>query len=111
MKAIITADAVNAFPDYLIPFHVYTNASDYQLGAAILQNQKPLAYYSKKLTPAQKNYTTTEKELLAIVMTLTTYQKLLYGSKVYLYTDHKNLTFKTFSVQPGFLKWRNPLWG
>ena len=105
MKAIITADAMNAFPDYSIPFHVYTDASDFQLGAAILQNHKPLAYYSKKLTPAQKNYTTTEKELLAIVMTLTTYRKLLYGSKIYLYTDHKNLTFKTFSVQR-ILRWR-----
>ena len=60
MKAIITADAMNAFPDYLIPFHVYTDASDFQLGAAILQNKKPLAYYSKKLTPAQRNYTTTD---------------------------------------------------
>ena len=101
MKAIITADAMNAFPDYSIPFHVYTNTSNFQLlGAAILQNKKPLAYYSKKLTPAQKNYTTTEKELLAIVMTLPTYRKMLYGSKIYyLYTDHKNLTFKTFSVQ------------
>ena len=105
MKAIITADAMNAFPDYSIPFHVYTDASDFQLGAAILQKGKLLAYDSKKLTPAQKNYTTTKKELLAIVMTLTTYRKLLYGSKIYLYTDHKNLTFKTFSVQR-ILCWR-----
>ena len=69
MKAIITADAMNAFPDYSIPpSHVYTDASSFQLGAAILQKGKPLAYYSKKLTPAQRNYTTTEKELLAIGM-------------------------------------------
>ena len=95
MKAIITANVMNAFPDYSLPFHVYTDASDFQLR----QNHKPLAYYSKKLTPAQKKYTTTKKELLAIVMTLITYQKLLYGSKIYLYTDHKNLTFKNFSVQ------------
>ena len=99
MKAINTVDAMNAFPDYSIPFHVYTDASDFQLGAAILQNGKPLAYYSKKLTPVQRNYTTTGKELLAIVMTLTTYRKLLHGSKIFLYTNHKNLTFKTFSVQ------------
>ena len=48
----------------------------------------------------QRNYTTTKKEeLLATVMTLTTYQKLLMGTKIYIYTDHKNLTFKTFSLR------------
>ena len=106
MKAIITADAMNAFPDYSIPFQVYTNTSDFQLGAAIIQRQKLIAYYSKKLTPAQKNYTTTEKELLAIVTTLKNYyQKMLLGSKIIVYTDHKNLTFRTFSVQR-ILCWR-----
>ena len=54
MKAIMTADAMNAFPDYTIPFQVYTDASDFQLGAAIIQHKKPIvAYYSKKLTAAQ----------------------------------------------------------
>ena len=106
MKAIITVDAIDAYPDYSIPFHVYTDASDFQLCAAILQNNKPLvAYYSKKITPAQKNYITMEKELLAIVMTLTTYCKLLMGSKVYIYADDKNLTFKTSLVQC-ILHWR-----
>ena len=71
MKAIITADAMNEFPNYSLPFEFYTDASDFQLGAAIIQQAKPIAYYSKKLTPAQKNYTTTEKELLAIISTLT----------------------------------------
>ena len=99
MKAIITADVMNAFPYYSIPFQIYTDASDFQLGAAIIQRQKPIAYYSKKLTPAQQNYTTTDKELLAIVMTLTSYCKMLMGSKIIVYTDHKNLTFKTFSIQ------------
>ena len=69
MKAIIVADAINAFPDYSIPFYFYTDASYLQLGDAIIQRDKPIAYYSKKLTPAQKNYTTTEKELLACVQT------------------------------------------
>ena len=59
MKSIIVADAINAFPDYSITFHVYKDASDFQLGAVIIQRDKPIAYYSKKLSPAQQNYTTT----------------------------------------------------
>ena len=105
MKAIIVADAINAFPDYYIPFHVRTDASDLQLGAAIIKRDKPIAYYSKKLTPAQQNYTTTEKELLACVQMFKEYNKILTGAHIILYTDHKNLTFKTFLVQR-ILRWR-----
>ena len=47
MKAILCADALNAYPDYSIPFHIYTDASDYQLGSAIIQNKRPIAYYMK----------------------------------------------------------------
>ena len=44
MKAIIFAYAINAFPDYSITFHVYTDASDLQLGSAIIQRDKPIDY-------------------------------------------------------------------
>lgn len=105
MKAIIAADAINTFPDHNKPYHIYTDASDLQLGAAIIQNGKPIAYFSKKLSTAQQNYNTTEKELLAIVLTLREYQKLLVGAELHIYTDHKNLTFKTFSI-PRIRRWR-----
>ena len=49
------------------PFEIHTDASDYQLGAVISKNNKPIAFYSNKLNPAQTRYTTTEKEFLAIV--------------------------------------------
>ena len=52
------------YPDWSKPFDVHTDASDYQLGVAIAQNKKPIAFFSRKLNSAQKNYTTTEKELL-----------------------------------------------
>ena len=70
MKALMAADCINKYPDYTKTFHIYTNASDYQLGTTIIQDRAPIAYYGKKLIDAQRTYTTTEKYLLAIVMCL-----------------------------------------
>lgn len=79
MKAIIASDCINAYPDYNKHFHIYTDASDYQLGTAIIQERRPIAYWSKTLTSTQHNYTTTKKELLAIVLFLKEYR----GSQIY----------------------------
>ena len=99
MKAIVANNCINTYPDYNKPFDIYTDASDYQVGAAIIQDGKPVAYFSKKLTQSQLSYSTTEKELLAIVLCLKEYRKILYDSVINVFTDHKNLTFKTLSVQ------------
>ena len=68
LNAIIATDCINTYPDYSKPFHIYTDASAYQVGAAIIQEGMPVAYFSRKLSPAQMNYSTTKKELLAIVL-------------------------------------------
>ena len=99
MKAIIALDCINTYPDYDLLFEIYTDASDYQVGAAIIYNGKPVAYFSRKLTQSQLSYSTTEKELLAIVLCLKEYRKILYGGDINVYTNQKNLTFKTLSVQ------------
>ena len=99
MKALMASECINKYPVYTKPFHIYTEASDYQLGAAIIQDGEPIAYWSRKLTDTQRNYTTTETELLAIVMCLKEYQKILQGGVVHVYTNHKNLMFNTLSVQ------------
>ena len=99
MKAIVASDCINTYPDYNKPFDIYTNASNDQVGAVIIQDGKPVAYFSKKQTQFQLSYFTTEKELLAIVLCLKEYQKILYSSIINVFTNHKNLTFKTLSVQ------------
>ena len=64
------------------------------MGAIISQNGRPVAYWSKKLSSTQKKYPTTDQELLAIVECLKQYKTMLFGQRITVWTDHKNLTFK-----------------
>ena len=96
MKAIIAADTILYYPDHNLPFQLYTNASNYQLGGVIMimQNHHPVAHYPKKLSPAQKNYKIMEKEILTIVVVCKAFcSTMLLGSNFFIYTDPKNLTF------------------
>jgi hypothetical protein len=90
MKAVLASDCLHTYADLDKPFTIVCDASDYQLGSCIMQDGKPIAYWSKSLTAAQNNYVTTEKELLAIVLTLKEYRSMLLGGTLNIYTDHLN---------------------
>jgi len=94
-----------AYPDFSKPFVIHTDASHHQLGAVISQDEKPIAFYSRKLNPAQSRYTTTERELLSIVETLKEFRQILLGQRIIVHTDHKNLVCKTFNTER-VMRWR-----
>jgi RNase H-like domain found in reverse transcriptase/Integrase zinc binding domain/Reverse transcriptase (RNA-dependent DNA polymerase) len=104
-KQIVSQEVMLAFPDFNLPFEIHTDASKLQLGAVISQNKKLIAFFSRKLTPAQTSYTTTEHELLAIVETLKEFRNILLGHHIKVYTDHQNLTYTNFNTDC-VMRWR-----
>ncbi len=91
VKATIPKDVVLAYPDYSKVFEIYTDASSKQLGAVITQDNRPIAFYSRKLSNAQHKYSVTKIELLAIVETLKEFKGMLWGQNIKVFTDHTNL--------------------
>jgi transposase InsO family protein len=79
------------YPNFDEPFIVHTDASNKQIGGVIMQNNKPLGFFSKKLTDVQRRYPVTEQELLAITETLKYFRHMLLGHRILVKTDHKNL--------------------
>ena len=105
MKRILAREVLLSFPDFNKPFHIHTDASKIQLGAVISQNDKPIAFYSRKLNPAQTRYTTTERELLSIVEVLKEFRNILLGQELIVHTDHENLTYKNLNSER-VMRWR-----
>ncbi len=78
--------------DFTKPFEVYTDASTKQLGAVLTQDNRPIAFFSRKLSGAQSKYTVTKLKLLVIVETLKEFNGILWGQTIKVYTNHKNRT-------------------
>ena len=85
IKKIIAKEVLLLYTDFNKPFHIYTDASKYQLGAVITKNEKPIVFYSRKLTDSQTKYETRDRELLSIIEVLREYRYLLLGHKVESY--------------------------
>ena len=95
-KSLSSAPIVQP-PDWSLPFELMYDASDYAMGAVLGQTKEkiPYAIYyaSRTLIDAQLNYSTTEKELLAVIFALEKFRSNLLSTKVIVYTDHAALKF------------------
>ena len=97
LKSHLTIAPIVRAPNWQLPFEVMCDASDLAIGAVLSQreNGKPhVVYYaSKTLNEAQRNYTTTEKELLAVVYALDKFRAYLVGFDIVIFTDHSALKY------------------
>ena len=81
-----------AYPDFTLPFDRYVDASDEALGMVLGQVQNgrevEISYSGRKLLPAEKNYSMTEREALAVVAGIKYFQPYVYGRRFTVHTDH-----------------------
>ena len=105
IKMVLSKETLLRYPDFSKEFEIHTDASQLQIGAVIAQEGKPIAFYSRRLTDCQTRYTTTERELLAILETLKEFRNILLGQKIVVHTDHKNLTYANFNTDR-VIRWR-----
>ena len=91
IKKRMTSAPVLAFYDVKKAVTVSCDASNFGLGAVLLQGNKPIAYASRALTDTEKRYAQIEKELLAVVYALEKFNQYVYGKTVQVESDHKPL--------------------
>ncbi|XP_038046793.1 uncharacterized protein K02A2.6-like [Patiria miniata] len=99
LKLSITADACLQYYNPEMPTVLEVDASQKGLGACLTQHGKPIAFASKSLSPAQKNYSNIERETLALVFGIARFHNYLFGKEFVVYSDHKPLE----------MIWRKPL--
>ncbi|CAN6700840.1 unnamed protein product [Malus baccata var. baccata] len=111
LKDLLTTAPIITPPDWSIPFELMCDASNYALGAVLGQRKNKLPhviyYASRTLNDAQLNYSTTEKELLAVVFALDKFRSYLIGTKVIVFTDHAALKylFTKKEAKPRLIRW------
>ena len=93
IKAKLTNPPLLALPNFDKPLEVECDASGMGIGAVLMQDKRPIVYFSEKLSGAPLNYPTYDKELYALVRALETWQHYLLPREFIIYTDHESLKF------------------
>ncbi|GJQ89144.1 reverse transcriptase domain-containing protein [Tanacetum coccineum] len=111
LKKKLTEAPILVVPDWNLPFELMCDASDFAIGAVLGQRKtkhfQPIHYASKTMTEAQIHYTTTEKEMLAVVYAFEKFWPYLVLSKSIVYTDHSALKYlmNKQDAKPRLLRW------
>nr|GFA43738.1 putative reverse transcriptase domain-containing protein [Tanacetum cinerariifolium] len=93
LKRKLCSAPILSLPEGSEDFVVYCDASHRGFGAMLMQREKVIAYASRQLRKNEKNYTTHDLELGAVVFALRLWRHYLYGTKCTVYTDHKSLQY------------------
>jgi len=84
-------------PDWALPFHISSDASDTAIGVVLGQEENGLPYaiyfISKNMTPAELNYTVTEKEFLAVIYAINKFRHYITGYTTFVHTDHSAIKY------------------
>ncbi|GKC62937.1 putative reverse transcriptase domain-containing protein, partial [Tanacetum coccineum] len=91
LKQKLCSAPILALPEGSEDFIAYCDASKKGLGAVLMQGEKVISYASRQLKIHEKNYTTHDLELRAVVFALKIWRHYLYGTKCTVFTDHKSL--------------------
>ncbi|XP_027156520.1 uncharacterized protein LOC113757411 [Coffea eugenioides] len=111
LKELLITSPIIQPPDWNLPFEIMCDASDYAVGAVLGQRVGKAAhaiyYASRALNGAQLNYSTTEKELLAVVFALEKFRSYLLGAKVIIFSDHAALRYLLTKkeAKPRLIRW------
>ena len=111
LKTMLVSPPIMRSPNWNLPFEIMRDASDYAIGAVLGQREDKKAfviYYAcKALDFAQANYTTTEKEFLAVVFTLEKFRSYIVGSPITIFIDHAALKYllSKQDTKPRLTRW------
>jgi len=98
LKGILVKASVLKLPNFDKDFEIHSDASDFAIGGVIVQDGKPVAFESKKLSETERRWPTHEKEMWAVIHCLKTWGHYVGSKDVVVCTD--NVTFKYFATQP-----------
>ena len=90
VKAVLAQAVTLAMPDFSKPFTIVTDASQVGIGGVLLQDNQPIAFESHKLSSAERNYSTTDREMFAVIYCLRKWRCYVHnGRPITVITDHK----------------------